>query len=135
MTRQLGLGAEIKSVFQSSTGAAHATILIKDGTQYSGVSTEVLPISGTSWFSSAFTPTETGVYVLIIDNVFIGEFEVVTRDALSILRNLEDQAFGSWEWNKTTKIMTLYRQDGSILGLYEADDSLESAYSRISISS
>jgi hypothetical protein len=88
---------------------------------------------GTDWYSASFTPVETGVFDLIVDGQKIESFEVVGRSQLSILRNLEDQALGAWEWDKSTKVMTMYRQDGSVLGIYTADDTLELAYSRISI--
>jgi len=130
--RQIGLGSEARFTFQG--GSPGVAVVVMDGVRVSP-SVEILPITGTNLHTAEFTPTETGVYDLVIDNVFVGSVEVVTRDVFSFLRNLEDQAFGGWEWDKTTKVMTIYRQDGSTLGTYECDDTLEQAFSRQTISS
>ncbi len=132
--RQIGLGSEARTTFSSSTNNARVVTVIKNAV-VSAVSSEVLPIAGTTWYTVAFTPIETGVYDVIVDNVMVGTFEVVSRSLFTILSNVEDQALGNWEWNKETKVMILYRQDGSVLGTYLCDDTLEAAYSRVSLSS
>lgn len=129
--RQVGLGTEIRFTFLSGSPVLYT--VIKDGV-VSSLVVEILPIMGTSAFSASFIPIETGIYDLIVENVLIGSAEVVASDVFTFLRNLEDQAFGGWEWDKTTKVMTIYRQDGSTLGTYESDDTLELAYSRQTIS-
>lgn len=127
--RQISLGSEIKQVF-SAPGSPSAYLVIKDGVLYPS-SVEILPIAGADgWFTASIVPVETGVYVVIVEGVEVGTFEVVTKDVFSFLRDLEDQAFGGWEWDKSTTVMTLYRQDGSILSRYECSDGLEAGYSR-----
>lgn len=127
--RQVGLGSEIKQVF-SALGSPSVSMVIKDGALYA-TPVEILPIAGADgWFTASIVPVETGVYVTIIEGIEVGTVEVVTKDVFSFLRDLEDQAFGGWEWDKSTTVMTLYRQDGSILSRYECADGLESGYSR-----
>lgn len=127
--KQIGLGSEVRFTLSASPTSL---VVIKDGV-LATPSVETLPIMSTTLFSTAFTPVETGTYDVVADGVVIGSAEVVTKDVFSFLRNLEDQAFGGWEWDKTTKVMTIYRQDGSTLGTYESDDTLELAYSRQTI--
>ncbi len=128
--RQVGLGTEVRFTFIAGSPTLYA--VIQDGV-LSTLSVEILPISGTTASSASFTPVETGVYDLIVEGVLIGSVEVTTKDVFSFLRNLEDQALGGWEWDKSTKVMTIYRQDGSVLGAYTSDDTLEVAYSRPTI--
>lgn len=127
--RQIGLGSEIRFTL---VDAPAVSVVIKDGVLVAP-SVEILPIAGTGMYSAEFTPVETGVYDFVADNVIVGSVEIVTRDTFSFLRNLEDQALGGWEWDKTTKVMTIFRQDGSTLGTYLADDTLENAYSNPTI--
>lgn len=124
--RQTALGGEIVSI---CTGPIGSVVILKDGTVTAAGET-VANITG-NIYSVTFLPYETGVYVVLVDEVVIDTVEVVFREALSYLRNLEDQALGSWEWNKTTKVMTLLRQDGSVLAEFDTDDTLEEAYSRL----
>lgn len=130
-TRHIGLGSEVRFTL---TSLPVTTVVVKEGS-VSTVSTEVLPVMGTSLYSISFTPVETGFYDIVVDGSIAGSVEVSTRDVFSFLRNLEDQAFGGWEWNKTTKVMTVYRQDGSTLATYLSEDTLETAYSTPTISS
>lgn len=130
--RQVGLGSEIRFTFAAGSSATNVPVVVKDGVKVT-LSVETLPIIGAPLYTTSFIPAETGNYDLFIDNVLVGSAEVVTRDVFSFLRNLEDQALGGWEWDKTTKVMTIYRQDGSVLGTYLSDDTLESAYSRQTI--
>lgn len=127
--KQIGLGSEVRFTLSSSPVSL---VVIKDGVLVTP-SVETIPVMGTNLFTTSFIPVETGTYDVVADDVVVGSAEVVTKDIFSFLRNLEDQAFGGWEWDKTTKVMTIYRQDGSTLGTYESDDTLELAYSRQTI--
>lgn len=128
---QIQLGSTAQASLFSAV-APVTSFVIKSGAM-SGTAVTCSPVVGTSWYTASFTPVETGVFELIVDDKRIEAFEVVSRSQFSFLQNLEDQALGGWEWNKATKVMTVYRQDGSTLGTYTADDTLETAYSRISI--
>lgn len=128
---QLQLGGTAQTSVLSGTSPT-SYFVIKNGI-VNAVPVTFTAVAGTGWFSASFTPVETGIFELIINDTKIETFEIVGRSQFSFLQNLEDQALGGWEWDKSTKVMTVYRQDGSTLGTYTADDTLENAYSRISI--
>jgi hypothetical protein len=128
--RQIGLGTVALSLFVSNNNDVYA--VVKDGIVAAVAVTKTL-VPGTIFSSATFTPVETGTYHFVINNVIVDVFDVVTRDVFSFLRNVEDQALGSWTWDKSTKVMSLFRQDGTTLGTYLADDTLETAYQQVSI--
>lgn len=127
MSRQVVLGNIITAVGKAGTGP---TVVLVDGVVSPLTVTSSLVTGSTDLFVYSTTPDQTGVFTLIGDGNVVGEFEVVARDFHSYLQNLEDQALGTWEWDKTTKVMTLYRQDGTVLKTFLADDGIESAYLR-----
>ena len=101
--RQVGIGAPVRITYKSEIQLPNVATVIKDGVITSlFVATSI--ITGTAFYQAQFSPVETGLYDLIVDDLLVGSVEVVSRDVFSILRNIEDQALGSWEWNKTTKI-------------------------------
>lgn len=73
------------------------------------------------------TPNQTGEWTIFIQGLIQIRFTVVSRSTNAILRNLEDEALGSWTWNKTTGALTLLRQDGSSLGTFTMADTLDTA--------
>ncbi len=98
--------------------------ILKNGVSYS--LTLTYSEIGNGLYVATFTPTETGLYSLFIEGT-IYTFEVVSRDLNTILRNLEDEAIGSWEWNKLTGDLTLLRQDSGTLATFRVLDSADSA--------
>jgi hypothetical protein len=73
-----------------------------------------------------FTPTTSGSYTLFIGGL-VYPFEVVTRDIMTVLRSIEDEALGSWQWNKITGSLSLLRQDGSALASFLVTDNADAA--------
>jgi hypothetical protein len=71
-----------------------------------------------------FTPSSTGNYTIYIQNQIAAVISVVARDKFSYLQNLENEAIGSWSWNKTTGVLTMLRQDGTTLATYNVVDNL-----------
>lgn len=69
-----------------------------------------------------FIPTVVGKYNMVLGEVVIPTFEVVAKTSLSILTNLEDEALGSWRWDKSTGSLTLLRQSGTPLATFNAVD-------------
>ncbi|HET8688142.1 MAG TPA: hypothetical protein VFM18_16020, partial [Methanosarcina sp.] len=47
---------------------------------------------------------------------------VVSKDVYSILYDLDDIGQGSWRYDKTTGVMTLYRQNGMVLRTFNVLD-------------
>lgn len=98
-------------------------VLLKDGnaTSESVAYSQISP----GFFKAAFTPTSTGIYSLIFSNVLQWQIQVVAKSSQSFLRNLEDEALGSWQWDKLTKRLTMIRQDGTTMATFEVQDSLD----------
>lgn len=74
-----------------------------------------------------YTPTVTGKALILFDGNMVAYVDVVTRNLYSFLRNIEDEALGSWTWDKQQGKLTLIRQDGTALALYDVTDSNVSA--------
>lgn len=71
-----------------------------------------------------FTPVSTGVFTLFGQGIVLATVEVVARSPLSYLKNIEDESMGSWQWDKTTGVMTMIRQDGTQLAQFNVLDNL-----------
>jgi len=78
-------------------------------------------------YSLTFTPTSTGVYDVFCFGELQARVNVTTRSDQSFLQNIEDEALGSWSWDKTTGVLTLVRQDGTTLNTYNVTDTLTEA--------
>lgn len=129
--RQQPLGGLARALFKSPPDNERTAVIVKDGSV--SLDIPVINLVTGTVYSIAFTPSSTGVYDVIVDNEIIATFEIVGRSVFDFLQNIEDEALGSWEWNKTSKVMTLFRQDGSELVRYNTDDTLEEAFQRISL--
>jgi hypothetical protein len=70
-----------------------------------------------------YTPTVTGKALVLFDGVMVAYVEVVSRSIYSFLRNIEDEAIGSWTWDKHLGKLTFIRQDGTLLSTYDVTDS------------
>jgi hypothetical protein len=78
-------------------------------------------------YSLTFTPASTGPYAVFIQGSIQARFIVVARDKFSFLQNIEDEAIGSWTWNKGTGVLTVIRQNGSTLGTFTVTDTLDNS--------
>lgn len=98
-------------------------VVLKDGAVNGTlISFSNLNAAGLSNFT--FTPTTTGTYTLYGDSQVIATVEVVTRTAKSYLANLEDEAMGSWQWDKASGSLNMLRQDGTALASFQVIDDL-----------
>lgn len=88
-------------------------------------------LDATTWMVT-FTPTNSGVYSVVAFGQVQERVLVVTKLSRTMLTNVEDEALGSWQWDKQTGVLTLLRQDGSTLASFNALDSLTSASREIS---
>lgn len=98
-------------------------ILLKDGV------VDLTPITFAevgvqSLYNYSFTPTATGTYVLHAYGELQARVEVVTQSLYNSVRNLQDEALGSWQWDKTTGTMVMLRQDGTTLAQFAVVDNL-----------
>lgn len=109
------------------------TMILKDGVLYTSMATPVTFTEiGEGLYTIDATFTETGVYTLFVEQVIAACITVRERTLLSYLVNLEDESLGSWEWNKATNVLTLYRIAGTVLGTFNMVDSTTTASRAVS---
>jgi hypothetical protein len=75
-----------------------------------------------SVWSVALTPLTTGVYSIYCFGSVKEQVTCVAKSVQSFLANIEDEALGSWAWNKQTGVLTLLRQNGTTLSTYSVVD-------------
>lgn len=125
---QKQMGSVIKTTFISGPESPRRVVFVVDGAIVA-LPSNVVGLED-SIFSVEFSPTSTGTYDVIVDNEVVARYEVVYRDVISLLGSIEDSCLGGWEWNKTSGVMTLYRQNGEELATFSCGDSLEEAFQR-----
>lgn len=82
---------------------------------------------GNGLYVMTFTPAVTGLYTIFIEQTIAGTVNIVTKPLYTYLKNLEDEALGSWSWSKTAGTLTLTRQDGNPLATFSVADDLTTA--------
>jgi hypothetical protein len=75
-------------------------------------------------YNFTYTPTSTGTYVLYAFGSIQCILIVVTQDLYSMCKNIQDEALGSWQWDKVGGTLTMLRQDGTTLATFAVVDNL-----------
>jgi len=111
--------------FNNDTGlTTFDTIILKDGLLYTGLTAApTYSEIGEGLYTINVTFTESGTYTFFIENSIVAYVTVRDRTLLSYLANIEDEALGSWQWNKQTGDLTLLRINGQTLGTFRLVDS------------
>ena len=112
----------ITTVISGTTAPSDLMLLLNSTINSTAVTFSNLNSSGLCTFS--FTPSSTGIYSLYGQGTIISTIEVVTKAPLTYLKNIEDESLGSWQWDKTTGIMSMIRQDGTPLAQFNILDNL-----------
>lgn len=81
-------------------------------------------IGSTPIWTVTFTPNATGVWSLKAWAVIHYRVNVVTKSLYDYVKNTEDEALGSWSWDKDTGVLTMLRQDGTALATFNVADGL-----------
>lgn len=71
-----------------------------------------------------FTPNATGVWSIYAFAGMQFKVRVVAKSLYTFLANVEDEALGSWSWDKETGVLTVLRQDGTVLATHNVVDTL-----------
>lgn len=79
---------------------------------------------GVGLYTFNFTPSATGLFSIFIQSEIAAAISVSTKDISSTLANIEDQALGSWTWDKVAGTLTMLRQNGTTLATFLVDDTL-----------
>ena len=103
-----------------------SVVMLKDGVVLTALPTITYFELGSGAYTLAFTPLSTGSYDILIENNIL-LLEVVSKTLASVLQNLEDEALGSWTWDKTSGSLLVLRQDGSTLAPYQVVDNVQTA--------
>lgn len=81
---------------------------------------------GSGLYTVNFVAAATGKWT-----VFVGgktyDLEVVSKTLQNVLGDVFDAGLGSWHWNKSTGLLTLYRGDGSVMATYNVVDTVQEA--------
>jgi hypothetical protein len=64
---------------------------------------------------------------LAFNGQIFGYVDVVSRSLDSYLKNIEDEALGSWTWDKQAGTLTMLKQDGTQLAIFNVVDNLTTA--------
>jgi hypothetical protein len=112
----------ITTVISGTVTPSDLALLKDGGLDSTTVTYNNINVLGLCTFS--FTPTSTGVFTLYGQGSVLATVEVVTRSPLSYLKNIEDESIGSWQWDKSSGVMTMLRQDGTTLAQFNIVDNL-----------
>ena len=100
-------------------------IRVYSGSTLVALTTTVQSLSTVGPTLVKFTPNSTGRYTVALQTgEILGVVDVVARTLQSYARNIEDEALGSWQWNRTSGTLQLLRQDGSVLANFTVTDTL-----------
>lgn len=131
MSNQYLISQPIKIPFTSqglATGLTTFTpIVLVNGSIPDSMPTFTYTEIGSGIYTINFAPNVSGKWAIFIGESLQLQFEVVSKDFATYLKNLEDQALGSWMWDKTTGVLTLLRNDSTTLATYQVADTLEAA--------
>lgn len=112
----------------SGQGTAPADLtLLKNGVIVTTPTITVTDLASHGLYNFAFTPTTTGMYVLFVYGAIQSTVEVVSQTDQSYLQNLQDEALGSWVWDKVAGTLVMLRQDGTNLASFTVIDNLTTA--------
>jgi hypothetical protein len=110
---------------QTSTVPTDAAIYV-DGSLTTTPVVTAVPGTDNRW-KLTFTPTSSGTHSVYAFGIVQATFKAVNKSLYDYLLNLEDDALGSWTWNKSTGLMTVLRQNGNQLCTFDVKDSLTEA--------
>ena len=116
----------------TSTGLVTGLLTFTPTFLLNGVLTSITPSPtyteiGGGLYVMTFTPSASGVLTIFVGGLVLPAIEVVARDTNTILQNLEDEALGSWVWDKTAGTLALVRQNGSPLANFTVVDTISTA--------
>ncbi len=125
----VAVSTPIKLYFNTTTGLTTFTDfkLVKDDALVSAPTYTITEIPTTGIYVFTYTPSSTGKYVVRVAGAIIGYVDVVTKTALTFLKNIEDECLGSWTWNKQAGTLAMLRQDGTELANFTVEETLTAA--------
>ena len=126
------VGTEVVFLVEGNFQAGTSAQVYRDGAPTS-VAVTFSSFGSTGPSAVRFTPTTNGLHTVVMgDGSIAAHVDVVTRSSQSYLKNIEDEALGSWTWNRVDGTLQLLRQDGSALADFAVvDTQTESSRERL----
>lgn len=121
------LNTPFTTVVSGPTGTPLTDVFLYLNGAASGITPTVTQIGSSNVWRVVFTPTSTGEYSLFGFQTIQFRVTCVPKSLYSFLTNVEDEALGSWTWNKETGVLTVLRQNGSVLATHNMLDNLTSS--------
>lgn len=119
---ELVINTPFSTVISGPNGIALTDQALFLGSSASGLPVTVSQVGSTNVWTVSFTPAATGLYSLYAFGEIKLQVQCLSKTLSSSLRDIEDEALGSWSWDKTTNILTMYRQNGSVLATHTIVD-------------
>jgi hypothetical protein len=81
-------------------------------------------VSSAPLYNFTFTPNTTGLYLLYAFGTIQGVIKVVTQSLYTITKSIQDEALGSWQWDKVAGTLIMLKQDSTTLAQFAVTDNL-----------
>lgn len=107
----------------SGTGSLTDGLLYLDGVA-SGITPTISQVGVTNAWKITFTPASTGIYSFYAFNSIQVQFQSVVKSIYTMLTNIEDESLGSWSWDKDTGVLSMLRQNGTVMATFNVIDTL-----------
>ncbi len=127
LTTQVGKTVNLYFTTNSGVTSFPDLVVFKDGVLVTGISITVHEIGITGVYSIVFNPVSSGAFAIYVRGDIRAYVTVVDRDVFSFLKNIEDEAIGSWVWDKVSGSLTMVRQDGTNLANFNVIDTSETS--------
>ena len=126
----VAVNTPVQMAFKAPTGLSSFPdfLILANGTPVASPTYTVAEVAtGTGVYSVTYTPLTTGKYILYAAGSFFASLDVQARTVYSYLQNIEDEAVGSWVWNKQAGTLQMIRQDGTVLGNFAVVENITTA--------
>lgn len=127
MTLEAALNTSISFVISGPNSGALTDLVLYLNGNTTAITPTALQIGTTNAWKITFTPTSTGVYSVYAFNAVQLQVQCNLKSMQTYLANIEDEALGSWTWDKTTGVLTVLRQSGATLATHTIVDNSSTA--------
>jgi len=129
INQTVAINTPLSLVFTYTTGATSFSdfSVVLNGSLVQSPTYTIVEIPSTGIYVVSYTPLATGSYYFHVNASIFASVQVLTRTDISYLQNIEDEALGSWTWNKQSGVLNLLRQDGTPLTNYTVVETLTEA--------
>lgn len=102
-------------------------VVLLDGVSHTITPSPTYTEIGGGVYTINFTPASTGELTIFLEGQIQIRAQVVTKTLAKALAEVSDEALGSWSWNKSTGVLTLYKSDSTTLATYNVVDTVTTA--------